>query len=761
MRRLCRVLFALMAVAACLVSCSQEKVEGNGILQIEIGLDVSRGIQAISMETASYNITMKDSSEVVVFSSSRENKTSYSVSAPAGTYSITVEALNSTGDMIGTGSATAEVRVGQTNTVNITVSEPEGNGTFSMSITANGGYPISYSVRDASGTEVGNGTLSYSEGTYSASETLANGFYSFTITRTDTDKVIKTDTFRIIKDKTVSYSAEFEFLTDGTMVIVNEITATPAINITLNKSVFKTGDILTASATVSGLGEGFVCYWTIDGEAVTEAGSYDDLEYEITDSDEVEHEIALFAADETLIWSGSRSFFVNNYPSSINVSGDIEVFITGNVLVPSGTKLDIDIEHSMLHRQAQVGYFHIYETLDEESTITVGNVSEDGYFAYLETEFDTVNNRTIVYVVIDRFIENPAYLLLKFEHEYYFEENQTKGPWLHRIEDGNSAFDGMILVTNSKADRTLKVEPGDYSYNGSGYGSDARECHIDVSPSSFSVSSRETEILTLTSRPYGTLLVTAPDKYEIYELYYGDSMYPKTYDLASGVTYKVREDLSRNYVFNLMPYYGMEGVTSYFTATGTTEEGTQNVELEEVLLDFVDSGQTITGQEFSIAYDVRAIIAESAYSFLKINSRVYNMRSFNNGRISQNCENASLSIATGPRFDGYELSVRCEDGVITMTYDLPEDEYATINLVYDFEFDDSYGGAHPIVWLEDERYLIDLSGKPSSIKAKPGTYGAGGSVRYEGTGTNWVFVSSGFTVSAGQTITVHLKNELN
>ena len=191
----------------------------------------------------------------------------------------------------------------------------------------------------------------------------------------------------------------------------------------------------------------------------------------IAESDEGEHEIALFATDNTKVWSESKTFIVGarSYPTSVMVSGDIEVFVTSNVLVPRSTKLDIDIKSSMLHRQASVWCFHIYETLDEETEITVGNVGEEGYFAYIETEYDNTNNRTIVYVVIDKDIENPAYLTLKFQHEFVLGDGQTVGPWIHKMVDGESVFDGMIMVSNSKEDRTLKVEPGDYEYYSNSY----------------------------------------------------------------------------------------------------------------------------------------------------------------------------------------------------------------------------------------------------------------------------------------------------
>ena len=177
MKKTLSVILSAILIVFCLTSCSEVTNDKLGTLEININTSVSRGMQAISMETAYYNVVVKNSSDEIVASIFRDTRTSYSASLPAGTYSISVEALNSTGDVIGTGSCEATVVGGQTNSFNITVSEAEGNGAFSMAIAADSGYTLSYVIKTADGTTVRSGNLEYSEGVYSASETLANGFY--------------------------------------------------------------------------------------------------------------------------------------------------------------------------------------------------------------------------------------------------------------------------------------------------------------------------------------------------------------------------------------------------------------------------------------------------------------------------------------------------------------------------------------------------------------------------------------------------------
>jgi raffinose/stachyose/melibiose transport system substrate-binding protein len=309
-----RIVFVLSILAAiiCLVGCSQDTSAQFGTLEINIKADVSKGIQAMSMETVSYNVTVKDSSESVVFLSSGKAQTSYTVSLSVGTFTVYVEALNSEGDVIGTGSSVVSVAAGQVSSCSITVSELTGTGTFDISITANEGYPLAYSIKSADGTEVKSGSLAYDNGTYHASESLANGFYTFTIIRTDTNKVLKTDSLRIIKDKSVSYSATFQFMTDGSIVIINEITSTPTISISLSSTTPRPGDILTATASLSGITAGYTCFWAVDGVPLSEAGEYENLEYEISDSAEGEHEVSLFVIEDPIIWSESKSFSVSD-----------------------------------------------------------------------------------------------------------------------------------------------------------------------------------------------------------------------------------------------------------------------------------------------------------------------------------------------------------------------------------------------------------------------------------------------------------------
>lgn len=750
--------FALLflAVLFCLVGCSQDTPVQTGTLEININADVSRGIQAISMETESYNVTVKDSSENVVFSSTGKAQTSYSIKVVAGTYTVNVEAFNSDGDVIGTGSVSATVVAGQVNSFSVTVSEVAGNGTFSISITANEGYPLSYSIKNASGTEVKSGSLSYEDGTYSASESLSNGFYTFIITRTDSSKVLKYDSVRIISEKTASYSASFQFLTDGSVVVVNEIAATPEISISLSATTLQEGDTLTATAAISGITDE-ACYWVLDGVALSEAKPYEDLEYVITESDEGEHEIALFATENTKVWSESKTFIVGarSYPTSVMVSGDIEVFVVSNVLVPKSTKLDIDIKSSMLHRQTSAGHFHIYETLDEETEITVGNVNQEGYFAYIETENDSTNSRTIIYVVIDKNIENPAYLTLKFQHEFVLGEGQTVGPWIHKMVDGESVFDGMIMVSNSKEDRTLKVEPGDYRYN-SNYGSNTNGYYVDVAPESFTAEQGETTVLTLTSRPFGTLNITAPSKYDSYQVYEDGFL---SGIINKGEVHSVSGLVEDEYSLMFVPV-DSDSITSYYSCSGAFVEGDNQADLIETEINFSDSGLTVSGEIITIEYAYNAVIPRSSIAFLKIDDDIVNVSAPNDVGFNKSVSEAAISVALVSGLEGYSITPTVNGSTITLTYDLAggESDYATLNIVFDdFTPDSEYAKCYPNLDKEEgsDRVRYEIPVGPTTLKILPGRYSGNGCWGRGGNSYSFAPRDS-FTVAAGDEYELHL-----
>ena len=288
MKRTLGILFAVVAVLVfALASCSNDVAPlGEGTLVINIGGGQERGVQpAISMNTASFALTVTDSlDDNVIETVLGANTQSVDYKLPAGSYVVKLDAKNSSGDVIGTGSERVTVVPGGTNTITITVREVSGNGTFAISITANDGYGLALKVYNLLDEEKYSGNLVYSEGKYTTDGVvaLANGFYRFEIKRTDTDAVVKSDSLRIVKDMTSGYSARFTFTTDGGITIVNEVLSIPVISISLNKEVLTAEETLVAQAQISGIDD-YEVRWYVDGVAQgSDFGTYADLELPLT-----------------------------------------------------------------------------------------------------------------------------------------------------------------------------------------------------------------------------------------------------------------------------------------------------------------------------------------------------------------------------------------------------------------------------------------------------------------------------------------------
>ena len=290
------------------VSCNQDNVGVQlGSLELVIDSAGMRGLQAISMETASYNVVVRNSEGVVVLDYSNSTRTSYSVSVPVGSYSAEVEALNRAGDVIGSGTATGEVLSGQVNRFTVVVTEIQGIGTISMAITGNAGESLSYVVADATGEEVSSGNLKYASGVYSASVDLQNGFYTLSILNNNTP--LAAEAVRVISGRTAVFNADISITGEGLLIIKNGIVKTPTITVSLNKTFFYQTDTLIASAKIDDLA-GHDFYWMMDGEERKRSDSYEGFELILEDMTSGEHNITLVVSDGSVIWSGSRTFTI-------------------------------------------------------------------------------------------------------------------------------------------------------------------------------------------------------------------------------------------------------------------------------------------------------------------------------------------------------------------------------------------------------------------------------------------------------------------
>lgn len=235
-------LFVLFLSLIIFVGCNPDNAVGTGTLVLNIGSEVSRGLQAISMETASYSVEIDDASGKSVWtnSGSKSLTLSYSIELPAGTYTVKVDAANKSGQIIGNGSASVTVQAGKSSSCSVSVVEIRGNGNFQFSIAGPKGFSIEYTITSTGG-ENYSGAIGYSEssGAYVTTVELPNGFYEYSVSISGFDKPLKVDAVRIITDQTVIYRAEFTADGSGKIVIVNDITATPSVDIAFSSDRVK------------------------------------------------------------------------------------------------------------------------------------------------------------------------------------------------------------------------------------------------------------------------------------------------------------------------------------------------------------------------------------------------------------------------------------------------------------------------------------------------------------------------------------------
>ncbi len=317
-----RLVFVFLTILLVLLaSCSNDvsKVV-DGTLVVNVSGSQGRGIlPTISMVAGSYSITITDESDEVVATETIDaSQSSVSYRLKAATYTVTVDAKNSDGTVIGTGTSYIAVKAGAVNSVVVNVTECSGNGTFAVSIQANSGYALTLKLYNSSNEVMYSGDLAYSDGVFATDGTvsIANGFYRFEITRKDTNVIIKNDSVRIVKGFTSSYSATFTFASDGTVSIVNEMVSVPTITISLNKTALSPAETLTATATVSGISDYTVC-WFVDGVKVGDYGDYEDLSQSLSDFEVGDHEVALFVKNSQVFWSESVVFTVEDNTRSL------------------------------------------------------------------------------------------------------------------------------------------------------------------------------------------------------------------------------------------------------------------------------------------------------------------------------------------------------------------------------------------------------------------------------------------------------------
>ncbi len=218
----------------------------------------------------------------------QENTAASSVTIPNlnfGTWTVTVDALNDIGTIIGSGQNSVAVDAGQTSTVNIVVAELDGYGTLDLSLlwpAADTQNPsVQARLTPAAGSVIDLSFTISAPGSAVCTQTdIPKGYYTMELQLLDNDIVVAgaVEIVRIVKDQTTSGQFEFtEINTPGSSVSVD---VTPEIHdpitVTLSGQVdtLDLGSSMTVTASVPP-DTGSVEYtWYINGQSKASGSSY-------------------------------------------------------------------------------------------------------------------------------------------------------------------------------------------------------------------------------------------------------------------------------------------------------------------------------------------------------------------------------------------------------------------------------------------------------------------------------------------------------
>lgn len=266
----------ILGLAAC-SGMTPAATTGTVVLTIGGNVSTARTIQpSISMDVTSYTISGKGPNSATFTQQQSGSTTTYTTSLAPGSWTIQVDAYNSSNTKIGTGQGTATISEGQTTNLSVTVTPLAGSGTLAITLDWSSGMYTTPSVV-GSLTPQGSSTataIPFTVGSTSAtySGTLAAGYYTLTITLSDgsTTKWSDVEAVRIIAGQTSSATYA---MTTGSLGLTITTNMENPITITLagNAASLNRNSNMTVTATCSDTPDSY--QWYMNGAAVSGATS--------------------------------------------------------------------------------------------------------------------------------------------------------------------------------------------------------------------------------------------------------------------------------------------------------------------------------------------------------------------------------------------------------------------------------------------------------------------------------------------------------
>lgn len=248
---------------------------------------------------------------------------SHELSVATGIWRVKVDARNSQGWLVGSGSAEATVVAGSDTNVSVTVSEVEGEGQLNINFT-DGTEAIdglAATVYTSDNSVVGTIDLDKKANIFSGNISLDNGFYKVVLA-SDNATISMDDAVRIYAGLTTQYNVTY----DGeafSVTTVDEIIRTPEVELVIPDGSVAANGKLKANVVVEGL-DGYSVSWTLDAK---EIGSEDELEYDLPGGGYTSgqnHRLTVFVISGNIIWSDS---------ADVSITDEVELPETATITI--------------------------------------------------------------------------------------------------------------------------------------------------------------------------------------------------------------------------------------------------------------------------------------------------------------------------------------------------------------------------------------------------------------------------------------------
>ncbi len=331
-------------------------------------------VPAIDMTAASYVITGRGpASENFVRTTT--GGTVEIDSLVTGVWSVTVEALNGAGTVIGSGTVQVTLKSGTPATANVQVKPLTGYGTMQLTINwpaaAVGTPSVTGQLIPAAGASK---NLTFTLGTGTATCTTANiptGYHTLSLQVLDGGALVAgaIEIVRIVKDQTTSGVFTFDQVNPVTVNMQVSITPTLdnplVVSLSGNLSTVVEGTGFTARASVAGFTGNLVYAWYLNSVFGTTNASY--AVPTNLGPGSYRMDVTAFAADGTRAGSKSASFTVTAAPASVSVTLAWDVSTDATV---TGYKLHYGTVDGVYDRTIDVGNVTTYTVTGLQTGLT-------------------------------------------------------------------------------------------------------------------------------------------------------------------------------------------------------------------------------------------------------------------------------------------------------------------------------------------------------------------------------------------------------